>query len=122
VFSPGDVIIFWSEGAQKPKFHLCVSLNGCYLFLNTPKKPYPGDFSIPCTELPFLEPTASGESIISCNMVIRMSDDDLRRYRAKRKGSLGVGVLHQLIVFIENTTVLSQTDKDELLDGLGGWV
>ena len=45
MFRLGDVIRFQSIEANKVKFHLCISLDGHYLFINSPKlTSYPGDY------------------------------------------------------------------------------
>jgi len=123
MFSPGDVILFWSDEAGKPKFHLCISLSGHFLYVNTPKpRSYPGDFIIPCSDLPFLHPTKSGYSAISCSVVLRKSEDVLRRLKAKRVGSVSPLLLRKLIEFIDHSIVLSDEDKEDALEGLGDWI
>lgn len=123
MFQPGDVVHLYSVIAGKPKYHLCVSINGHFLFINSPKaRQYPGDFIFPCSEMPFIPSTDNGDSIISVTQIVHFSDQELRRMRATRKGSVPIALLRDLLAFIENTTVLSQSDKDLLLDGLGEWL
>lgn len=123
MFQPGDVIWFRSSEANKPKYHLCVSLGGHYLFLNSPKtRSYPGDFIVPCTEIPVVPATPSGNSIISCSLVLHETDADLRRLRAQKRGSISHDLLKRLITFVEQTPVLSDEDRDKVLDGLGDWI
>lgn len=123
MFNPGDVIHFYSQVAGKPKWHLCVSLDGCFLFINSPKvKAYLGDFVVPCSELPFLPLTASGESIISCNIVLRLSDQELRRSKAAFVGSISKSLLLRLFEFLERSEALSEEDREACLDGLQDWL
>lgn len=123
MFQPGDVIEFHSVIAQKKKYHLCISLNGCFLFINSPKaKAYPGDFDFPCSELPFLTPTASGDSIVSCSQILRYTDGELLALHAKKIGVMKPPLVILLLSFIENSTVLSDAEKKIALDGLGDWV
>lgn len=123
MFSPGDVIGFWSEEAGKRKYHLCISLDGHFLFVNSPKsRTFPGDFIVPCTDFPFLPPTTTNESIISCSTVLRKSDAALNRFKAEKLGTISNSLLRRLLDFIEHSTVLSDEDKEAVLDGLGDWI
>lgn len=122
MFAVGDVVAFWSTEAKKRKYHLCISFGGHYLFINSPKpQPFPGDFVVDCSELPFLTPTPSGKSIISCNLVMRFSASDLIQYDAKRLGAVSPAVLNALIKFVMSTPVLSQDEKSAILNAAGDW-
>jgi len=72
--------------------------------------------------MPFIPPTDNGDSIISVTQIVHFSDQELKRMRATKKGSVPIALLRDLLAFVENTTVLSQADKDLLLDGLGDWL
>lgn len=123
MFSPGEVIHFWSDEAGKRKYHLCISLNGHFLFLNSPKqRTYPGDYVVACSEFPFLPVTSTGDSVVCCSIVLRKSDVDLRRLRARSLGTVSVKLLQRLVEFIEHSNVLSEEEKEAVLDGLGGWI
>jgi hypothetical protein len=122
MFSPGDVVWFLSGEANKPKFHLCINREGHFLFINSPKKKaYPADFNIPCSDLPFLDPTPEGYSIISCNLVIKQTAQELRSCKAKKKGTVSNKILLRLIAFVDKTPVLSEEEKDVILEGLADW-
>ena len=61
MFSPGDVVGFWSDIAGKHKYHLCVHEDGLFLFINSPKrKSYPGDFNVLSDEITCLLATPKG--------------------------------------------------------------
>jgi hypothetical protein len=123
MFKPGDVVKVFSDSADKTKYHLCVSLNGCFLFLNSPKvRTYPGDCVVDCTELPFLPPTASGKSIISLSVVLRITPAQLQRARAQLVGRASLDLLKMIVGEIENSPLLSDEDRDAVLDGLGDWL
>jgi hypothetical protein len=123
MFNVGDVVIFESIEAGKHKFHICISLNDHFLYLNSPKKTvYPGDFCFPCSEIPFIEPTPSGVSIISCTTVIRLSKFELTRRKAKKKGSVSVDLMRKLAAFVRKTTTLTEDQKDEFLNSMGEWL
>ena len=120
-YAAGDVIGFYSEVASKHKFHLCVG--GChFLLLNSPKtRQFPGDLVVRCSEIPCLEPTATGKSVVSCSMVVTMTESELVHCRASKKGVAEVSLLPDLAKFIEASPVLSQDDKDKVLDGLAAY-
>ncbi|MGY2988701.1 hypothetical protein [Bradyrhizobium sp. USDA 4508] len=122
MFSPGDVVEFWSDGAGKKKFHLCVHHDGSFLFLNSPKrKPFPGDFNIPSADVACLTPTPEGYSVLSCTHLTKRTSSELKRLKAKKLGQVNGKVLIRLIAFVEKTPVLSQEDKDAIVDGLADW-
>jgi hypothetical protein len=122
MFAVGDVVAFWSTEAKKRKYHLCISFNGHYLFINSPKRqPFPGDFVVDCSELPFLTPTPSGKSIISCNLVMHFSAAELKLCDAKRLGAVTPELLGALVNFVMSSPVLSQNEKDSILDAAGDW-
>jgi len=122
MFAPGDVIGFWSEEAGKRKFHLCISLDGHFVFLSSPKnKVYPTDLPVSCSEFPFLKPTPSGLTIISCVAVMRKSDTELRRCDAKLKGRVTSALMRRLVEFVLTSPVLSEEDRGKFLDAAGDW-
>ncbi len=123
MFDPGDVIAFWSERAEKRKYHLCISLSGHYIFLNSPKsKAYPGDLIVDCIEFPFLTPTPEGFTNISCTVVMQMSSADLKRHRARRLGAVSHDLLRRILHFVENSPVVPDRTRQEILDGLADWI
>jgi hypothetical protein len=120
MFKPGDVVRFYNVSAQKKKFHLCLSLRGKFLYINSPKsRSFRGDFIVSCDEFPFLTPTESGMSVISCSMILTMSDQELQHLDATKLGSVKQALLEKLIRFVEASPVLSPDDKDAILDELG---
>jgi hypothetical protein len=80
---------------------------------------FSGDFPVACSTMPFLTPTETGKSIISCSTLIRMTDAELKHLKAQRLGSISFDILRDLIRFVEETPVLSPADKDAILDELG---
>lgn len=120
MFKPGDVVHFYSTVAGKRKYHLCLSLRGRFLFVNSPKaKVYKGDFVVPCSSMSFLTATESGKSVISCSTVVKMTDSELRHIKAERLGSIENKYLFDLVKFVEVSPVLTPEEKDAILDELG---
>lgn len=123
MFKPGDVVAFYNEVAGKRKYHLCISLNGCFLFLNSPKlKMYPGDVEFDCAEFPFLPATQTGKSIVSCNTVLKFSNADLYAMKAQAVGAVKPALLRLLVAVIEESEILSDEEREAALDGLGDWI
>jgi hypothetical protein len=122
VFKVGEIILFNSPEAGKPKLHLCISFSNRFLFVNSPKqKIFFGDFEIDGARLTGVPPTPTGKSIISCNTVLKYTDDELTRLRARAVGSLDADTIRDLLEFVENLETLSPDDRNAILDGLGDW-
>lgn len=120
---PGDVVLFWSGDAGKEKYHLCISLAGRYLYLNSPKvRIYEGDLTLPCEDFPFLDPTPTGQSIVCCSLVLTPAATELQSRRMELKGTVGSDVLMKIIEFVESSDVLADDERDQILDGLGDWL
>ncbi|MDR7232833.1 hypothetical protein J2X45_003943 [Caulobacter sp. BE264] len=123
MFKPGDVVLVFSEPANKKKYHLCISLNGCYLYVNSPKaKSYPGDVAFPCADFAFLDPTDSGVSIVSCNVVVAIDDAQMKAGNAILKGTVSNAVLRTLVKEIEDSEILSPDEIEAALNGLGDYL
>jgi hypothetical protein len=124
MFDPGDIVEFKSIEAGKFKYHLCVSISGHFLFLNSPKpwRNFPSDFKISSNVLPFLKPTPEGYSIVSCSKVMKKSDHDLKKSRAKKIGQLPINILRDLIPFIENCETIELETKNTIVSELADWL
>lgn len=65
--APGDVFHWYCEQIPKFKFHICISYDFDFLFLNTPKDVrHPSDFAIRSQQIRFLKPTPENFSAVSC--------------------------------------------------------
>lgn len=123
MFGAGDIVAFESIEAGKRKYHLCISFDGHYLFLNSPKQQvYPGDLVVDCCEFPFLTPTPNGKSIISCNLVMKKTDAELAAVGARCLGKASSALLSTLIKFVVASPILTQEEKDAILEAAGDWV
>ena len=122
MFAVGDVIAFWSDDAGKRKYHLCISFDGHFIFLNSPKhKSYPGDMFVPCKEIDCIPATDSGFSVISCTMLMKKNDAELVKCGAKRLGSVKPKLLAELAKFVSTSPVLTEEDKEIFLNAIGDW-
>jgi hypothetical protein len=116
MFKPADVVQFHSIVADKQKFHLCLNLNGKFLLINSPKsRTFRGDFVVSCSEIDCLPATESGKSVISCSLLVSMTDAELRHLKAKKIGAVSFGLLRRLTAFVEASPVLSAEDKDAII-------
>lgn len=117
----GDVVLFYREQAGYKKFHLCVCIqdSSYFLFINSPKlKNFAGDFLIDASAIPFLEPTKQGYSIISCNRLLRFSTSDMRKQKTIIKGQINKKIIKKLMAFIDESTLLNETEKVIAIEGL----
>lgn len=119
---PGEVYQIYSTIAGKQKYHLCVALSGGFLFLNSPKpKSYEGDVTVSNAELPFLPPTPSGLSVVSCTTVVRIGDGELAR-KGRLLGVAPKSVLTAVFEAVEEADFLSEEEREFILSGLEDWL
>jgi hypothetical protein len=119
---PGEVYRLRSGIANKPKFHLCVSMGGCFLFLNSPKtKSFVGDLEVDGADLPFLPATPSGKSIVSCSLPVLIGARELNA-RAELLGEAPQTLLLKIFEFVEEAEYLSEEHRELILAGLDGWI
>jgi len=118
MFAVGEVVAVVSDQAKnyrwKHKYHLCVCCrNNLYLFINS--NPYEGSFQITNAEFPSL-PNAI--SYISCNAVLTISDQYMRRYQAKSKGALPRDVLVRLMDHVNGCEVITEEEREQVVSSL----
>jgi hypothetical protein len=123
VFKTGEVVRFKSDIAGKTKYHLCISMDDHFIFLNSPKsKSFVGDFEIDASDIVGIPPTPEGKSIASCSIVMQFTKQDLIQYNATCVGTVKPSVLKSLLLFVENLTTIEAETKNQIIDGLGDTV
>ena len=123
MFRIGDVVRFKSADAGYVKFHLCVSLDGHFTYLNSPKsKSFVGDFEIDGALISGVPEHASGRSVISCTKAMQFDRGQLAGLDATKTGEVAKTVLRDLYFFVENLSTLTPETRDAILDGLGEWI
>lgn len=123
MIQPGQVVRLYNVIAGKPKYHLCISLSRGFLFLNSPKpKQRPGDLVVPCSDFPFLQPTATGDSVICCTTIVHLSNGELNDKRTKIMGQASKDLLLKVFEFVEGAEFLSEADQEDILGGLEDWL
>lgn len=123
MFKTGDVVRFNSDSAGKVKFHLCISVDNHFIFLNSPKiRSFAGDFEILSSDITGLAPTPEGKSIASCNTVMQLTSAQLIARNSKCVGTVKYAVLKRLLLFVEGLTTIETEVKNSIIDGLGDTV
>ena len=113
----GEIVHFYRHEAGKAKFYLCVSRHGHFVYLNTHRKRRAGSFVVDCSRLP-LDPSDTGKSEVSCTKVMKFSDGQLTRFKAKPFGRVDKAFLMDLVEFAETCDALSPEDAEHLIDGI----
>lgn len=119
----GDIAICYAATVGYPKYHLCVcppsnSEAGLFLFINS-EGGYEADFVLKNSDVPCIPENDTGLTIISCSMLIRLSEKQLTVYKAKKVGELDAEIVSQLREFIENSKTLTRNERQKCLDSLG---
>lgn len=122
MFQPGDVIRFYSPSASKEKFHLCVcaatdTTACCFLFLNSGSG-YRGDYVLEDGSIPGLPKSPTGETVVSFSMLIRMSNENLERFKAEKTGDLDAHIAGELLPFARKAQTLNNKDRSIVISGL----
>lgn len=120
MFKTGQVVKFRSEVAGKKKYHLCISMDDHFIFLNSPKPTaFIGDFEINSTDIIGITPTPTKKSIASCSLVMQFSRQELITLNAKVVGHVKGSVLKNLMLFVEELPTIENETKNKIIDGLG---
>ena len=77
---------------------------------------------VPCSEIPGVPATPTGESIISCSLVMKKSDADLAQLGAKKLGTVSAELLARLARFVRSSPVLTEDEKDAFCEAAGDWI
>lgn len=121
-FSKGDIIRCYSAIAGKEKYHLCIQesseqYSAGFLFINS-KSGYKGDLILKDKEIPCLCSSPTGNSIISCSLLIRLSLKKLKLFKAEKVGTLPISVAKELKIFTTTTDVLTEKERKIVVNGL----
>lgn len=116
---PGDVFVWYRpEPIGKRKFHLCLSYDYDFVFLNTPKdRAYPSDYYIRAVDLHFLKPTATRVSSVSCaNLQAIGSEVKFRSAKPERLGNLATDVLLEVLRHIHRSGTATEEEAERLAE------
>jgi len=92
MFNVGDIVVMYAPTAGKKKYHLCVcevNEHGVefFLFINSGSG-YAADFVVNDGSIDCLPESPTGNTVVSCSVVIRANQKQLAVYRAKKIGTL----------------------------------
>ena len=98
----------------RKKYHTCIcGARGIYFFINS--RNWEGSFELLHKEFPALP---NAQSYIACNTVLSVSDEYMKQNNARSEGMLPRSVIEKLIDHVENCEVLSDDEKETVIDGL----
>ena len=120
MFSPGEVVFVVSDQAKgyktRDKYHLCIcGFQGFYFFINS--KSWEGSFTLTHSDF---EELPKDESFIACNTVLEINDQYMKENSARSIGQLSPSIVSELIDHLNDCEVLSEFDKERVIDGLSG--
>lgn len=124
MFSPGDVVRFFSPIAGKEKFHLCIcvtsdGVQNYFLYLNS-EGGYKGDYILADGDIPGLPVSRTGQTVVSFTQLIRLDQARLSTFQATKTGEIDHSLFGELIGFAKTTKALSDIDRKLVLAALEG--
>ena len=122
---PSEVWTFKSRIAPKDeikkKHHLCIGEDAIFLFVSTHrerKKKHRGVMVIPNSAVPFLPPTETRLSEISCTTIIQRETNDLSVPRDNPRGKVARDLMKDLLWHVKNSMQLTEDERDAILDAI----
>lgn len=107
--APGDVFLWHSDIPDKEKFHLCLSHEFDFVFLNTPKDVrFRSDFEINADDIHFLKPTKVGFSAVSCRDPQQVGD--LATFHSRSPEFFGKIALTTLVDLLDHVIALDTVE------------
>lgn len=122
MFEVGEIVEIFAPTAGKKKYHLCVcsanehGVQG-FLFINSGQG-YDADFVLDDAQISCLPLSPTGNSVISCSLIVKYTSHQLGVYRARKLGSLDRSIALLLATFIETTRALPKSDRETLAANL----
>lgn len=122
MFDVGDIVQIYAPTAGKDKYHLCVCCaneDGVekFLFINSGGG-YDADFVMKDGEIDGLPESPTGDSVISCSMVVRHNQQQLKLYKAKKLAVIKTATAKKLISFISQSNALPSKQREEIESSL----
>lgn len=122
MFDAGDVVWFNSPTAGKGKFHLCLGRdsNGplfVFLHINSDAG-FRGDLILQDGQIPGLPPSRSGQSVVSFSTIVRMGQERLAKFGARKVGQIDGQLAGDLVAFAKTTAVMTKSEKHLVVTAL----
>jgi hypothetical protein len=122
---PSEVWSFSSSSAPKGelkwKHHLCIGDDGLFLFVSTYRvreEDHRGVLVIPIDDVPFLPPTETRRSEISCTTIIARAFPDRTVSWRNPRGKVRRELMAELLVYVRTSPQLTEDERDAILDNL----
>lgn len=120
MFKVGDVIEMFAPTASKKKYHLCVcgvSDKGVqkFLFINSGTG-YEADLCLSDGAISGLPTSPTGATIISCSLLLRYTEEQLKKFKASKIGSIDAKVASQLSEFIVSSRALVKVEREAVAE------
>ncbi len=123
--NPSEVWSFESPtlpiGEKKFKHHLCIGTDGVFLFVSTHRKrriDHRGVMIIPNSDVPFLKPTPTQRSEISCTNVIQRNFPDPDVPRNNPRGTVLRRLMKDVLHHVRTSRQLTEDERDAILDAI----
>lgn len=122
---PGDIVEIYSAQAGYPKYHLCIEPDtgneaAKFLFLNS-EGGYEDEYVIPDRLIPFLPASPTGESVVSCNVIVRINQRQRWLFNARVLGQIDKTVAAGLRVHAEQCMSLPASDRHAVVNALDAY-
>lgn len=122
MFETGDIVSCYAASVGYSKYHLCIcspeqGSAGLFLFINS-EGGYEADFVLQNSDVPCIPKNDTGLTVISCSMLVRLSEKQLNTYKAKKIGNLDMKFISPLKDFIEKSKALTKKERQKCADSL----
>lgn len=122
MYEAGDVVRFHSPVAGKEKFHLCLGRTEhetifAFLFLNSGTG-YKGDCALDDGQIPGLPKSPTGKSVVSFSMLVRVKEEKLALFGAKKTGEIDAHLAGELAAFAKSVGSLNRQERAFVVSAL----
>lgn len=122
MFAPGDIVEIYSPVAGYPKYHVCIldcdgAATALFLYINSGTG-FAGDLVCDDSEFGCLPKSPTGQSVISCSQLVRMSAHQLSIFKAKKLGKLPPAVARKLEKFVVTAFSLRKSERQLVLNAM----
>lgn len=126
MFSIGEIVQIYSPIAGKKKYHLCVCCaneHGIekFLFINSGSG-YAADVVVDEKKLTCLPESPTGQSVISCSMIVQYSETQLKKFGAKKLGNIDIDVLELVANVVRSTKAISKEERKPITVSLDAFL
>ncbi len=110
-----EIVFVMAPSVGYRKYHICLGPNDqgtfLFLFLNSENE-FENDCVFMCSDFPNLEPSRSGESVVSFSVLPRFTAIQLQLHNAVSLGMISKPVAQVLRAYLQTTKSLSRPHKN----------